>query len=124
MPDRITNALVFLFMGALFLIALPFFLAYSPVYLARRWRRRSDGDADIYRPLPSLPMPAPMARASAWFQTDEGQGLVMMTGLVAILAGSLVAVFAMGVDPVGVLIVAVPVALGVMGVVGTRLGGQ
>lgn len=122
MTDRIAGALGILFLGALLLIGLPFFIIYSPLYLVRLWRKRKGGDPDIYRPLP-FSLPAPLARVSAWFQTEEGKGVMMIMGLATVLAASLIAVFGMGVDPIGVVIVAGAAALAVMGVLKNRPGG-
>lgn len=124
MADRVVNALVILVLAALTIVSLPILILYSPVYLVRWLRRRKgeDEDADIFRPT-QMPMPAPLARASAWFKTEDAKGLLTLGGLAVILTGSLVAVFGMGINPIGVLIVAGLMTLGVLGIIGGGGGG-
>ena len=127
MAKWVVNALVFPLLAVMFIIGLPGLILFSPLILVRWWRRRRGQnedleDADIFRQ-PQVPMPAPLVRASAWFKTEEGQALKTLAGLTVVLIGSLVAVFGMGVDPIGALIVAVLLALGMLGFLKNRGGG-
>ena len=127
MAKWVVNALVFPLLAVMFIIGLPGLILFSPLILVRWWRRRRGQnedleDADIFHQ-PQVPMPAPLARASAWFKTEEGQALKTLAGLAVVLIGSLVAVFGMGVDPIGALIVAVAMSLAMLGVIKSRGGG-
>ena len=122
MADRVGKVFVFLFLAAMFLLALPFLVLSSPVILVRWWQRRrwygggsgNPGGAGVFDPV-QMPMPEPLAKA--WFKTVEAQELLVLVYLVVILSGSTVTVFGTGVDGIGAPIVAVAKALGVLGTI-------
>lgn len=122
--DLAAKAAVGAILAVMFLLALPGLILWAPFKLGAMLIRR--GGEDTSSPLRPRHPPRPLRRLSrvgAWFQTEQAQGLMTLVCLAVILAVSLVAVFGMGADPVGILIVAVLIALGASGIIRKAPGG-
>ena len=100
-------------LAPVYLFGLAGLLIWSPVLLWRRLR-------------PSKPRRGPpgrLARTSRWFSSEDAAALMTFVSLVVILAGSLVACFVVGVDPIGVAIVGGMMTLGALGIFKSHGGG-
>lgn len=118
---KVAAGLIFALM---FLLALPGLILWGPFKLGAMLIRRGGEERSSARRHHRPPRPpGRLGKVGAWFQTEEAQGLMALVYLMVILVGSLVAVFGMGADPVGILIVAVLIALGALGIVRKAPGG-